>query len=336
MEPGPRGGQFPAGFHPLTGDLELPAIDRGGAFFYYPPMEAIYQWGLDIIRAVQPWGSPAFTAFMKLVSLLGSEYFYMVLLPLVFWAVDRKKGIRLGIAVILSAWLNITLKALFQQPRPFTLDPSLGLAFEDSYGLPSGHAQNALVLWTILASWGRAKWRPIGAALVILLISFSRVYLGVHFPTDIFAGWLLGGIMAAVYFLAFPRLEALPGAERPRTRLIALSLAALLMNALHPEDITMGALLLGMGAGYTLGAKYLVPPGGEEPGEGRIRGPILALRLLLGFTVLALIYTVFRRIMPEKTSSLYRLFNFGRFGLLGIWTTLGAPWLFLRLRPRRT
>jgi membrane-associated phospholipid phosphatase len=268
---------------------------------------------------------------MRLMSFLGSEYAYMILLPLVFWFIDEKRGVRLGIAVILSAWLNFTLKALFQQPRPFDLDPGVALAFEATYGLPSGHAQNALVLWVLIASWGREKWRYAAAALLILLISFSRLYLGVHFPTDIFAGWLLGIIILLIYFIPGPRIAALLDAGGLRARLITVSLAALLMNALHPGDITMGALLLGLGAGYGLAVKHLgYSPRG--PGAGRPPFPLLALRFLLGFTVLALIYIGFRRFMPEKTAPSYRLFNFCRFGLLGAWVSLGAPWLFLKLR----
>jgi membrane-associated phospholipid phosphatase len=291
-------------------------------------MEEVHQWGLEIIRFIQGGGNPGLTWFMELVTFLGSPLYYLFLLPLIFFAFNEKRGIRLAITVILSAWLNLVLKALLQGPRPYELDPSLGRAFESSYGIPSGHAQNALVLWVILASWGRGKWRYAAAALIILLISFSRLYLGVHFPTDIFAGWLLGALILALYFVVRPRIEPLLEAGGLRARLITLSLAALFMNALFPGDISMGALLLGIGGGYSLRIKHLA----SAPEPSPKRGPTLLLRFLLGFTVLALIFALFRRIMPEKSLPSYRLFNFCRYGLLGLWVTLGAPWLFLKLR----
>jgi membrane-associated phospholipid phosphatase len=292
-------------------------------------MEEVHQWGLALIRFIQGGENPALTWFMELVTFLGSPPYYLFLLPLIFFVFNEKRGIRLAIAVIFSAWLNLVLKALLQGPRPYELDPSLGRAFESTYGIPSGHAQNALVLWVILASWGRGKRRYAAAALIIILISFSRLYLGVHFPTDIFAGWLLGALILALYFAVRPRIEPLLEAGGLRTRLITLSLAALLMNALFPEDISMGALLLGIGGGYSLRIKHLAS---APPESGSKRAFVLLLRFLLGFTVLALIFALFRRIMPEKSLPSYRLFNFFRYGLLGLWVTLGAPWLFLKLR----
>jgi hypothetical protein len=87
-----------------------------------------------------------------------------------------------------------------------------------------------------------------------------------------------------------------------------------------------------MGLGYGLTKKYLhfSAQKGLEGKKGKIF--ILALRFLLGVTVLALFYLITRPLMPEKTSAYYRLAGFFRFTLLGIWVYAGAPWLFLRLR----
>ena len=61
--------------------------------------------------------------------------------------------------LLISAGLNEWVKDLFKLPRPFWIDPKLGLSVETSYGLPSGHAQNAVVLWGYLAAVGRGRWR---------------------------------------------------------------------------------------------------------------------------------------------------------------------------------
>jgi hypothetical protein len=269
---------------------------------------------------------------MRGLTFLGTEYFYFVLLPLVFWCIDEKKGIRLGIIVILSAWINMTLKSVFKQPRPFNLDPSVGRAYEGSYGIPSGHAQNSLVFWMLIASWGKRKILYGGAVLLTLLIGLSRLYLGLHFPTDLFAGWFLGILILGIYGIWGTAIEKLLLTGGLRLQLIAAALLALLMNALYPQETILGGMFLGMGAGYGLLKKHLHFSARKGlDGAGR-KIVIPVLRFLLGITVLILLYRITGFLMPEKTSAHYRLAGFCRFALLGVWIYAGAPWLFLRLR----
>jgi membrane-associated phospholipid phosphatase len=295
-------------------------------------MEGIYQWGLAVIRGIQTLESPPMTVIMRCLTFLGTEYFYLILLPVVFWCVDEKKGIRLGILVLLSAWINMTLKSVLKQPRPFNLDPSVGRAYEGSYGIPSGHAQNSLIYWMLIASWGKRKALYGGAILLTLLIGLSRLYLGVHFPTDLFAGWFLGGLILVIYGIWGKDIEHLLVAGGMRLQLISAAMLALLMNALYPQETLLGGFFLGMGVGYGLLKKYLhfSARQGLDTGMKKILVPVL--RFLLGMTILALLYRLIRPLMPEASSAYYRLAVFCRSALLGIWVYAGAPWLFLRLR----
>jgi len=167
-------------------------------------MENILQWGVDFIRHLQSRATPSLTAIMIGTTYLGSAAAYLILIPFVYWCINVKKGFELGLVVLISAWLNIMAKLLFDQPRPFfaAYDPSLQMIPERLPGLPSGHAQNALVMWIIIASWINKKWAYITAIVLCLAVSFSRIYLGVHFPSDILAGWILGILILCTYFLA--------------------------------------------------------------------------------------------------------------------------------------
>jgi membrane-associated phospholipid phosphatase len=117
-------------------------------------LAGIHSWGIEVIKAIQKIESPGLTVVIKYITAMGSEYFYVPLLLVIFWCIDEKKGLRLGLLIVISAWINLLLKDLFWQPRPYNLDPSVGLAFESSGGLPSGHAQMSLVFWAFLAVWG--------------------------------------------------------------------------------------------------------------------------------------------------------------------------------------
>ncbi len=288
-------------------------------------MEKILYWGLDVVRAVQSAANPVFTLFFRFITFLGSEYLFLLVIPLVYWCVDRTKGIRLGILVITSAVLNAWLKVLFAQPRPYDLDPSVKMAHEPSRALPSGHSQHSATLWGGLAPWIRRPWGLILALVLPLLIGFSRVYLGVHFPTDVFLGWALGYVFAAAHALWGNYLQALAARLPGRAQVILAAAAALGMNALNREETGLPGLLFGAVAGAVLASSRAL----FDASAGTT--PRKALRFLAGASAAAVLYFGLKVLLPGRGSELYGLFRFVRYGILGVWMTLGAPWLFLRL-----
>ncbi|MCK4722360.1 MAG: phospholipid phosphatase, partial [Dehalococcoidia bacterium] len=101
-------------------------------------MEALLQWGLDLILAIQQIHGPVLDGIFRAITFMGEEEFYLILLPLLLWCVDFGLGARLGALFLLSSYLNFGLKDLLRQPRPFDLDPSVKLSSAEGYGLPSG------------------------------------------------------------------------------------------------------------------------------------------------------------------------------------------------------
>jgi membrane-associated phospholipid phosphatase len=301
-------------------------------------VEATLQWGLNCIRIIQDGANPPLTVCMKIITVLGSPAVYIILLPIIYWCIDEKKCLHLGIMVLISFWLNIVLKFVLDQPRPFfeAYDPSVGIIYERMGGFPSGHAQNSLVIWIIIASWGKQKRLYGIAALFCLLIGFSRVYLGVHFPTDVLGGWLISGVLLTVYFLAGKRIEALIAAHGPRLGLIAYAALAFVMILYRPsvELLLPGAAILGLGIGYCLCKRYIGFTASALSGRtGVFKYLVLAVRFLLGMTVVVLLFVLTEKIMVKfHGSGNYPLFTFLRFVLLALWISAGAPWLFRFLR----
>ncbi len=118
-------------------------------------MPSWIDWGISIIVWLQGLGE-WLLAPMKGFSFLGEELFALLIMPLVMWCLDANLGIRLGLILVTSNTLNEILKIVFGLPRPYWITDRVG-AFdsETSFGLPSGHSQNAVAFWGRLA----AAWR---------------------------------------------------------------------------------------------------------------------------------------------------------------------------------
>jgi membrane-associated phospholipid phosphatase len=314
-----------------------------------PFLTSLYLRGLDVIQAIQGGANPFLTVFFKIVTAIGSGAFVIPLLLIIYWCIDEKRGFRLGMLIIFSTWINTVLKNLFKQPRPYNIDPSVGMAFESSHGFPSGHAQNSLCFWVPIMTWAgsrKKESRPIiriAALLLILLIAYSRLYLGVHFPTDILGGWIIGSLLLTGFYLVSPRFSAWLILKGKRTQMICTAAAALIMNGLYPLDTSLSALFLGFGAGYSLminsfpfKAQGLIK--GKKPG-----GPLLIARYILGIAGAAVIYSGLRLILPGEDSFFASIPSWGlgspyaelgrfiRYCLLGLWVSAGAPKVFLNL-----
>jgi membrane-associated phospholipid phosphatase len=276
------------------------------------------------VRDVQSVSSPTLTMVMKGLSFLGTEWFFLAALPLIYWCVDRRQGARISFVFLFSSFLNLWVKDLCGQPRPFQLDPKVGLASETSFGFPSGHAQGSIVFWGAAAKLFRKAWGLILAIALPLLVGLSRVYLGVHFPTDVFGGWLIGGVLLVLYYVFGRKLESLASKLNPRFTIIGAAALALIMNALDMRDTSISGVFLGAVAGFALVPKRL---------PFKTEGPLgtKVLRLLVGFAGAAVLYLGLKAVFPGQGSASYALFRFLRYGLLGIWVSLGAPWVFFKL-----
>lgn len=288
-------------------------------------MDGILDWGVEVIRWFQQ-ASPLLDLPFKAFTFMGEEPFFLVLLPLIYWCLDRRVGARLTILFLLSTYVNSVAKTLGGQPRPYDYAPDdvAPLWEATGYGLPSGHTQSAVVVWGYLASQFRRAWLWVVTALLIVLIPLSRVYLGVHFPTDLLGGYLLGVSILLVYVWLEPSVESWLGGKGLAWRLaLALGVPLLLTLLYHTEDgIRVGATLTGMAVGFTLERHLVRFKSGGAWGK-------CALRFLLGIGVLFGLWVgldvAFEGLEPAI------LFRFVRYGSIGLWGGLGAPWVFVRL-----
>ena len=306
-------------------------------------MEPILLWGLDFIRAVQTYASPPLTVVMRIISAFGSTFMFLFILPFIYWCVDEKKGLRIYVMVLFSIWINITLKFLLDQPRPFfpQYDPSVGMLRERMGGLPSGHAQNTLVMFVMIASWINSwfhKKKTFVCACVCsifcLLIGFSRIYLGVHFPTDVLVGWIIGGVILCGYFLFSGKIEELIVMGGFRAGMITSAVFSFIMIIYLPseEALMSGGTMLGIGIGYCLNRRHVGFKSTmmfERTGIAKYL--TLFARLVLGIAGFILILFAAGKLIPQGSAN-FKLYSFISLALGGSWISVAAPWVYVKLR----
>lgn len=266
---------------------------------------------LPWIQRLQSWlGADA--TWLLAGNLLGSAAFQLVLLilliPLLGWQGLR----RLLFAMVLLTLLVQLLKEGIAWPRPFHLDPMLGQRSAQGFGMPSGHAASTLLYWGLLlgALTSLRAWQGMALALLLAaLAGLARIWLGVHFLSDVAAGLGLGALLLA---LRAP-LAALAQRQAPwALMLLACALAGWLTQSTALAGLAM--FTLGLVSGNLLQLERHPAPA--------LHAAVLALAggLLIGGLLLAL---------PMLTdSSVLILVGKGLlYGCLGFWLSAGLWWL---------
>ncbi len=303
-------------------------------------------WGLDVILWFQSWRTPLVEMLSLIFAFAGSEEFYLALLPLIYWCFDASLGRRLAPLALISFWTNAWLKAWWQRPRPYFVSSQVrNVVTENSYGLPSGHAQGATTLWGALAWEVRRSWVTILVILYVVLMALSRVALGVHYPQDVLGGVLIGLLAVGLYALLESKIGAWLGQQSLWTQIGVVGAATALMLAIHPGlipptsprwlaepvpfseliagPVTPAAAFLGMGIGFALEVRYARFNAGGAWWKRLLRFVlglvgVLALRFGLG--------ALFEGLEPTL------VFRLIRYTLIGLWAGFGAPWVFVKAR----
>jgi membrane-associated phospholipid phosphatase len=281
---------------------------------------------LDWVLALR---SPIATAIATAFSWTGYTPFIMLFLPLGYWAWNKRLFTRLALFVFMSAVLNGLIKEIFQDPRPdaiYRLDMNVG----DSYGLPSGHAQTAVVLWFWLAYESRKRWAWVFAAVLVVCISFSRLYLGVHDIEDIVMGLSLGVI--CLYFFRWTESASWDRWHHAnwlvRIGVVLVVVAMIIYEWPHGPNtwiLQTGGMLFGWFLGAVVERRFL----GYRPSGELWR---LVLSCVIGVASVSLLFLIKKYLGGNKPSPSISLMPFATATFLGAHITLVLPSLFCLFR----
>jgi membrane-associated phospholipid phosphatase len=283
-------------------------------------LRSLIPWGLEVILWVQRASSPALDVAFRLLTTLGRGQLYIGVFLGIYWCLHKTLAQSLAYIFVFSEYANSVIKDWFNLPRPYDVDPRIHAPLpEQTPSFPSGHAQSAFVFCYYLAGKVRRRWAWLLATALILAISFSRVYLGVHFPQDILGGWAIGFLLLVLYAWArhwkFPRKVRFSLAIK-LVLSVTVPVALLLM---HPTVDTAKLMGLGVGlaAGFELEQQY-VRFGVSGAWWKR------AVRYVAGIVPLLGLYAGLGRVLPSGLP-----FVAFSHAVTGIWGSYGAPWLFV-------
>ena len=326
-------------------------------------MDTLISIGILFVVAFQAMGSWPETP-MEFFSFLGSENFFLIFMPLVYWSIDAALGVRLFFISLAGASLNQFFKLPLHGSRPYWVSTNVrAMASETGFGIPSGHAEIAAGLWGMVAAYYRRTWMWIAAVLLVLFIGLSRLYLGVHFPQDVLFGWTLGFLT----LWAFVRFWA-PIAARVKGMsfwsqvglAFAVSLLMVLFGALltflsrgfvlpgewfanaardgvdapNPFVFSMETLITSAATlfGACIGLAWMARRGGFNAS-----GPLWkrVARFVVGLIGVLVLYAGLKAVFPSGDTFVPHVFRYIRYTFLGFWISGAAPWTFAKLNLTR-
>ncbi len=316
-------------------------------------MEPFNQFSLEVTKWLQENYSQLDPLF-EAVSFAVRFEVYLVIIPLIYWCLEKRLGRSLAYLITFSDMINGILKAAFRDPRPYWKEPSIGLHEEETFGFPSGHAQSATVLYIYLAAWFRKRWIWVLAVALVFLTCLSRVYLGVHDLEDVLAGVLVGIlILVGVYLWSRFASDWFANRILGQKLLIALMVPFALVAIYIIVVLILGEPnynvswdssridlgdkvardslarafggLIGLSIGFLFESsrvRFLV----DGPAWKR------ALRFLFGIVVAVILWAGPKLFLPEDPEWLDILLTVIRYLIVSLWIAYYAPMTFIRLR----
>jgi len=285
-------------------------------------------WEAEVIRALQSLASPLLDAFFLVLTQCGGDLFWLLAIFALFALRRKREAVGLSALLLTSFYGTYSLKHAIGRPRPGpelrrpVVEPS------ETPSMPSTHASEAAGNFGYLAHKAKRRWATGACATLTVLAGLSRVYLGVHWPTDVLAGFGFGLLILAIWVkLVEPRLWPWLAHLAERTRkayVVPIPLAAGILIAIFTPPWFGGpppAYVGGLVAGIFLGA--MMAEGAQRPFRSQASACVVLACLITSLVGLA------ASVIIELPAAQF-LASF----LTGIWGSWLGPKAFWALRVR--
>lgn len=278
--------------------------------------------GLEIVRALQAQGTAFLDTLTVILHNLGGDLGYILVLPIIYWSISRYRGRQLLFVLLIALVGLLAFKEAIASPRPFVQHPDqvTALVEEDGYGLPSGHVVLSVVIWGYIASLVRRWWVWLLVVLYVLLIAWSRMYAGVHYPQDVIGGMVIGaGLLALSLALLKPvaRLWVTAAWWQKLIVMTVLGVVVALLFTVDDNGASTAGLLIGGGIGLVLEERRLRFTTAGSTGE-RI------LRSVIGLVVVGAVFFGLRMAFADLTPEV--VWRVVRYAVTAVAALFVFPW----------
>lgn len=294
--------------------------------------------GKELIILIQTFLSPLLDIPFLIVSFMGDELVFIILIGGIYWIFSKKEGIKLLYYMGLTGFLNTFLKGVFGTLRPYQVYPNeiSAISTASGYSFPSGHAMSSTVFYT----YGMNKFKTNNLlvfllSILILVIAFSRIYLGVHYLSDVLIGILVGLIILHILIKISPWVENLL-VDMPSFTIISLGFL-----------VSFVLLMISTVSTITFGNELDIAPNGEFPGviAGATLGLVLEkrfigfntdnlktgtkfMRLFFGYFIVLNIYILINVAFSQIQDEMKVLTDYLSFFLLSFSAAFIVPYVF--------
>lgn len=275
---------------------------------------------LNFINWLQSFNTPFLDQFFIYVTMLGEEYFYIFMLGLFYWCVNKESVRYLVIVLTFSAVVNSAMKEIFNTARPFQVESVRALRTETAHGssFPSGHTQTVVAFYGALAYQYKRAWLWVLAVVVITMVGLSRIYLGVHWPRDVI-GALFFGILSIALITQITKMDTKKGVTWPYLAMVVAVVFSMVF--LHSETyMKASGAFLGFMMGYFVEDHYI---------KFDVRASLFQqiAKFAIGIVGTLVFYEGLKMVLPT-----HLFFTWLRYFVTIFFVVAGVPWLFIKLK----
>ncbi len=216
---------------------------------------------LNILKYIESIRTDFLTTVFEGITMLGEETILIVLMAVIYFMYDKRLAQRMFFITAVSLSFNGIIKNIVKRPRPFAGGEITCVREETAtgYAFPSGHTQTFATGSFAFAVYFKKLWIFVCSVIFTLLIGFSRMYLGAHFPSDVIVGAILGFVFAYLLNLCYDKVKNVHFLHCI-TVLILLPFAVFFLinpDPLYADFYKIYGLLIGLFAATLFEEKYV-------------------------------------------------------------------------------